>query len=828
VLKKPTEEQVAACDVFAGGEELALIAGAGTGKTTTLELMGQAARTGTRGIYMTFNRAAADDARARFPRDVKCSTAHSLAFRATGQEFKDRLKAPRIPTKKIASLLGITREMSAGPDKITCAHQARLVMGMIRAFCYSNTTDVMGRHMEAVNGLSPQEQEEVACLLLPFAVKAWEDICSPPGRLPFTHDHYLKMWALAGPRLACDFILLDEAQDTNPVVEEIFLAQDAQRVCVGDPAQQIYAWRSARDVMTGFPARHLHLTQSFRFGPRIAQAANRWLEHAGSDLRLTGAGSAASRIGEAAHADAVLCRANSDVMTEVFRFIEAGVPVALAGGGEALRKIAKAAQDLKAGRRTNHPELFLFSDWGEVQDYAENDTAGQDLRSLVQLVDAHGPEAIVHAVERLSDERQAQVIVSTAHKAKGREWSRVRIGPGFRRPPADDNGRQRLLNPAEARLIYVSVTRARDLLDVEGVDWADEYEEAVGEPASLVSVSLTSQLKFGKSPVSLFMGENLPEPHRVVRDFQRRIRGCPQPVQPGNVKYPAWSALGHAIDYRLRLFLGWPPGDPVGAGVEAVGGREPLRGAPAPAVRTALGAAGRKLLSVLDDYLAGRVRLTEDQVCQLCFVAASFEDVYRSGEVRRPGMLADATPSTSLREMAAAVPEYVPGDLKRQFELALPAFEWFRALPPEQVICGPVFTGSTDIGGADADFILGGLLLDCKSTVTPHKLGTREIYQLAGYLLLDYDDHYGIRRVGLYLSRQGKGIAWDAGEFLDMLGARESLPALRRRFRDHLRDHQIDEQGVEGIQHGRHGNDIGSDARRIAELMTRGKWNCGF
>jgi AbrB family looped-hinge helix DNA binding protein len=51
---------------------------------------------------------------------------------------------------------------------------------------------------------------------------------------------------------------------------------------------------------------------------------------------------------------------------------------------------------------------------------------------------------------------------------------------------------------------------------------------------------------------------HLPEPHRVVRDFQRRILQFPQPLQPGNVKYPAWSALGHAIDYRLRLCLGWP------------------------------------------------------------------------------------------------------------------------------------------------------------------------------------------------------------------------------------------------------------------------------
>jgi hypothetical protein len=89
-----------------------------------------------------------------------------------------------------------------------------------------------------------------------------------------------------------------------------------------------------------------------------------------------------------------------------------------------------------------------------------------------------------------------------------------------------------------------------------------------------------------------------------------------------------------------------------------------------------------------------------------------------------------------------------------------------------------VFTGSADIGGADADFILGGLLLDCKSTVTPYKPGTAEIYQLAGYLLLDYDDQYGIRRVGAGRRRDSARSSW--------------------------------------------GNDIGSDARRIAELMTRG------
>jgi hypothetical protein len=60
----------------------------------------------------------------------------------------------------------------------------------------------------------------------------------------------------------------------------------------------------------------------------------------------------------------------------------------------------------------------------------------------VQLVDTHGAETIISAVARLSAEHEARVIVSTVHKAKGREWPGVRIGPGFE-PPADKDGEPR-------------------------------------------------------------------------------------------------------------------------------------------------------------------------------------------------------------------------------------------------------------------------------------------------------------------------------------------------------------------------------------------------
>jgi hypothetical protein len=108
-------------------------------------------------------------------------------------------------------------------------------------------------------------------------------------------------------------------------------------------------------------------------------------------------------------------------MTEVMRQLESGRRVALTRGGQALVALALAARDLKDGRRTSHPELVLFTSWGELQDYAEHDPAGRDLQPFIELINTHGAEAIIAAVDALRDEAAAEITISTAHKAKGRE-----------------------------------------------------------------------------------------------------------------------------------------------------------------------------------------------------------------------------------------------------------------------------------------------------------------------------------------------------------------------------------------------------------------------
>jgi superfamily I DNA/RNA helicase len=189
-------------------------------------------------------------------------------------------------------------------------------------------------------------------------------------------------------------------------------------------------------------------------------------------------------------------------MTEVIRLLDAGRKVALVGGGKALADLAKAARDLKDGKKTWHPELMLFRNWDELVEYAQEDPSGRDLQPMVDLIEEHGVEVILAAVDRLTeDESMAEVTVSTAHRAKGREWNTVRIFDDFL-PPLDsedvDEDGEPIPGPiddAEARLAYVAVTRARHRLDLGGLGWIDGHPDGKpgDSPQETTSIAVTTR-----------------------------------------------------------------------------------------------------------------------------------------------------------------------------------------------------------------------------------------------------------------------------------------------------------------------------------------------
>ncbi|GAA4887403.1 UvrD-helicase domain-containing protein [Streptomyces coeruleoprunus] len=482
-MLNPTDEQTAAADRFHAGDHLALQAGAGTGKTTTLALL--ARRTRRHGRYLAYNRAIALDAAARFPATVTCKTAHAMAYAAIGHLYARRLNAPRQPAWHTGQALGITKGVRIGERDLSTRALSYATLRTVTRYCHSADHTLTSRHVPQLRGLNTRaEHEQLAALVLPYAQRAWTDLQNPDdGAVRFEHDHYLKIWALSRPKITADYLLLDEAQDTNPVVEDIFTTQrdHAQLVMVGDSAQAIYQWRGARDVMKDFDGTRLALSQSFRFGPHLAAEANRWLDLAEAPIRLQGTHTITTELGPVTEPHAILCRTNVGAMTEVMRLLQAGHHVGLVGGGQTLRSLALAARDLKEGRQTTHPELILFTCWGDLQDYAAHDPAGRDLQPLVDIVDKHGTDTILEAVDRLRPEQSAQVLVSTAHKAKGREWPTVQIAEDFRprkatqHQPTGERAAPDPVDEAEARLAYVAITRARTRLDRGGLSWIDDH-----------------------------------------------------------------------------------------------------------------------------------------------------------------------------------------------------------------------------------------------------------------------------------------------------------------------------------------------------------------
>ena len=105
---KPTEEQQAIIDYALTGDNLIVQAYAGTGKSSTLALVGKALQTqNKRGMYFAFNKDIATEAKNKMPSNVECSTVHSLAYRNTDKKLINKLKYRSIFPNQLAEKYGI-------------------------------------------------------------------------------------------------------------------------------------------------------------------------------------------------------------------------------------------------------------------------------------------------------------------------------------------------------------------------------------------------------------------------------------------------------------------------------------------------------------------------------------------------------------------------------------------------------------------------------------------------------------------------------------------------------------------------------------------------
>lgn len=487
----PTDEQQAFLDVFPSGQDIVINALAGCAKTSTLE-MGARSDPQRRMTYIAFNRAIAEEARRRFAGTaVICKTIHAFAFASVGHRFVDRLNGPRVSAREVADILRLPGRFEYGNFSLRSHQLARLVTEALKRYCHSDAVEPQASHLSKVPGLdSDGARHALAELLLPYVVRAWEDVTSTKGLLRYDPDYYLKLWSFTHPQLPGDVILADEVQDYDMVSKYIIDHQDSsQRVLVGDSYQQIYSYRGSTNCLAMYPdAVHLTLRKTFRFSSAIADEANLILDLLDSDLRLIGHEPVNSKLAILTDPDLVLTRTNAGSIAHLMSAQLSGTRAGLVGGTKQVEGLAKAALDLTEGRKSTHHELIAFDSWDQVRDYVgeDTDTDARELKVLVKLVDRHGARTLLDAVQRAVPEQSADLVISTVHKYKGKQSDRVQIASDFTDPQDPDTLEW---NEEELRIAYVAVTRAKKFLDHSSFNWLTEVADEDGKSRDFLPAS---------------------------------------------------------------------------------------------------------------------------------------------------------------------------------------------------------------------------------------------------------------------------------------------------------------------------------------------------
>ena len=437
-------------------------AGAGCGKTSTLVAYGR--RWPARGLYLAFNRSIADEASRKFPSTIQTRTAHSFAYRA----LDIGKRGSPIASYRFEHLQPY-EEFITPVDGMTYGQVRAAILRTLDSFMIDAGSKLRADHCQLADirqrAAIRQMVKQIAARMLKI----------DRHDLPITHDTYLKAFEL-WHRIDGNFeyLLLDEAQDLNPVLISIARKAELPTVVVGDTYQSIYRFRGAVDAMNQFDADELPLTLSWRFGPEVATLCNRILRHHSRPPKRALRGNPdrdteVIRYGGPATAGegtAILARTNARLFEALTTMTK---PFHLLGGfGELQRQLSSAY-----ALRTNDLHLVVdagvarFTSWRQFDDAAER--GDLDARRLRDIVDKYQRE-LPPLLDRLAglhrtNESDAEVTVSTAHKAKGREFRTVFVLDDFELPSELVQRRRKDATKTEEadqmiNLLYVACSRA--------------------------------------------------------------------------------------------------------------------------------------------------------------------------------------------------------------------------------------------------------------------------------------------------------------------------------------------------------------------------------
>lgn len=486
----PTDEQnnvVAKSMIY---RQMKISAYAGAAKTSTLCMVADAHVVPS--LMLTFNKSLADEAKGRFPSWVECRTTHSLAYATFGAPMRNKLKRPMGAYKNVAGTgTEIAKYFKTGDfiymlegereaRKLKAGGVGVAIKETVAKFEQSADEELSAKHVST----SPCDQillkdknamRSFRYLVLSAAQKLWRLRTDLRSDVLATHDTYLKLYQLSKPDLSrYEVLYLDECQDVNEVVLDIFLRQEGKcrLYAVGDGFQNIYSWRGAKNAMLELDWPEASLSKSFRFGQDIGDLADAILAQDGRKITSVKGWEVLNTNvlpkyelpSEAWDKPfTMLFRTNGALIFEAVSFMEDGKVVNLEIDVSDFTKLLDSAIELQRGNMTKvkHESLVQFANWEEFGIEAEA-VQGELLR-VFNMVQNGSVYKVLGVLSKHKNSENPDIICTTAHKSKGREFDTVILAEDFP-SPYNQKGEWVGLQDMERNLLYVALTRTKKLL----------------------------------------------------------------------------------------------------------------------------------------------------------------------------------------------------------------------------------------------------------------------------------------------------------------------------------------------------------------------------
>lgn len=498
----PSPQQAAVLQFVQYGRGSAIIeAVAGAGKTTTLvevcKLIAQQPRTSA--VFTAFNKKIADEIGTRLAaahidwRQVRSATFHSMGFSA----WRKAAPGVQVNENKVNEILRAANvdgkwwsftQAAVSLAKQWCAGLLWDPNDTNRWFSMADHYD-LAEKLEDVDGTNVLEQaigiaQETLrqSVALNHVQVDFDDMLFAPL------VHNVRMWQH-------DYVLVDEAQDTNParrMLARKMLKPTGRLLAVGDPHQAIYGFTGADNdsldiIAREFGAVRLPLTVTYRCPRTVVQFARQWVSHITAHETAPNGSvhtmelEAFHKLGEAElHSGAaVLCRNTAPLVETAFALIRRRIPCHVAGRdiGEGLVKLATkwktvttvgALRD-KLDEHMQHETERLATKQNQESKLATLADKIDTLNVFMEaLQDDDTLAVLVAEIQKVfADAPAPGITLSTIHKAKGLEWERV-YWLGRNRWQPSPYARQQWQQEQEFNLMYVAATRAKaELVEVE-------------------------------------------------------------------------------------------------------------------------------------------------------------------------------------------------------------------------------------------------------------------------------------------------------------------------------------------------------------------------